>query len=110
MTLSDAPYIEQVPDRTVIRITGADAETFLQGMVTNDLARLSDGAVYTAFLSPQGKYLADFFVLRQDGGLLLDVAEPLAPGLVTTRLDEKPAATPANTAAMPTSGLLPTDL
>jgi len=47
--------------RKVFEITGTEAEHFLQGLVTNDLARLDQGIVYTAMLTPQGKYLADFF-------------------------------------------------
>ena len=53
------------PARLVYRITGADRIDFLQGLVSNDLARLKAGAVYTAFLSPQGKYLADFFLVGE---------------------------------------------
>lgn len=79
---NSAPKIDAISDRTVIRISGSDARDFLQGMVTNDLNRLDDGAVYTAFLSPQGKYLADFFLVPDDGALLLDVATPLAAGLL----------------------------
>jgi folate-binding protein YgfZ len=78
-----APRIEPAGDRTVIRVTGKDARDFLQGMVTNDLARLDSGPVYTALLSPQGKYLADFFVLPGGGDvLLIDVATSLADSLV----------------------------
>ncbi|WP_442970546.1 CAF17-like 4Fe-4S cluster assembly/insertion protein YgfZ [Roseovarius sp. D22-M7] len=69
--------------RKVFEITGSDAESFLQGLVTNDLVRLDQGIVYTAMLTPQGKYLADFFLLRsEDGALLLDVDDSLAGGLL----------------------------
>lgn len=70
--------------RAIIRISGQEPAKFLQGLVSNDLRRLgSDGIVYAALLSPQGKYLADFFVLAQpDGALLVDVAEALAPDLL----------------------------
>lgn len=68
--------------RAIIEVAGRDRESFLQGLVSNDLRRLQDGLVYAALLSPQGKYLADFF-LKEDGGrILLDVAEGLAPGLL----------------------------
>lgn len=77
------PVIEAAPARAVIRVTGRDARDFLQGMVTNDLAKgLEHGLVYAALLSPQGKYLADFFVLAQDDALLLDAPEALAPDLL----------------------------
>ena len=61
------------------QIGGADAEHFLQNLVTNDLKGLKDGLVYAALLTPQGKYLADFFLKREeDGSILLDIAPGLA--------------------------------
>jgi folate-binding protein YgfZ len=68
--------------RRILDITGSEAESFLQGLVTNDLARLDDGLVYAALLTPQGKYIADFFLLRHEGGIWLDVDESLAPALM----------------------------
>ncbi|KNG92734.1 YgfZ/GcvT domain-containing protein [Pseudaestuariivita atlantica] len=70
------------PDpRTVLAVTGPDAVEFLQNLVTNDVTRARDGLVYAALLTPQGKYLADFFVLGTDDGLLLDCAATQAPAL-----------------------------
>ncbi len=68
--------------RSIHQITGSDAHGFLQGLITNDLARLDRGLVYTAMLTPQGKYLADFFVFQRDGVIHIDVAEQIAPGLI----------------------------
>lgn len=68
--------------RVVMKITGADREVFLQGLVTNDVAGLAHGPVYAAILTPQGKYLADFLLVPQPEAILLDVAEPLAEGLL----------------------------
>ena len=67
--------------RRLIRISGADHVTFLQGLITNDMARLKDGLVYAAILTPQGKYLADFFVVPDGDGVLIDVDAELAQGL-----------------------------
>ena len=67
--------------RTVFRITGKDHAGFLQNLVTNDVERARDGLVWTALLTPQGKYLADFFLLGDGEGLLLDVDSGLAAGL-----------------------------
>ena len=47
--------------REIIRITGNDARDFLQGLVTNDVNKIDQGLVYTALLTPQGKFLFDFF-------------------------------------------------
>ena len=68
--------------RAVIEVAGGDRESFLQGLVSNDLGRLRDGLVYAALLTPQGKYLADFFLKADGERILLDVAEGLAPGLL----------------------------
>ena len=62
----------------VFEITGGDRVAFLQGLVTNDLDRLKHGLVYAALLSPQGKYLADFFLVEQGDTILLDIAPGLA--------------------------------
>lgn len=67
--------------RQVFRIGGADREGFLQNLVTNDVSRIADGLVWTALLTPQGKYLADFFLVPDKDAILLDVAEPMAAGL-----------------------------
>jgi len=60
------------PGRAVLAVTGPDRLKFLQGLVTNDLNRLArDGIVYAAMLTPQGKYLCDFFLVAAP-----DVAAP----------------------------------
>lgn len=68
--------------RMIYEITGGDAEQFLQGLITNDIAKLGQGLLYTAILTPQGKYLSDFFLLRQKDAILLDVDAGLTPQLV----------------------------
>ena len=67
--------------RKVLKITGSDRFDFLQNLITNDVTRLKDGLVWTALLTPQGKYLADFFLVPADDAILLDVAENLAKSL-----------------------------
>lgn len=68
--------------RRILRLTGSDTEEFLQNLVTNDVAKLKKGLVYAALLTPQGKYIADFFLKCDGDDILLDVAEPLADDLV----------------------------
>ena len=82
-------------DRAVLRVSGEEARDFLQNLVTNDLDRLDTGPVYAALLSPQGKYLFDFFVVPDGATLLIDVAadraEALARRLSLYRLRAKVA-------------------
>ncbi|MEO1469783.1 MAG: folate-binding protein [Pseudomonadota bacterium] len=81
-------------DRAVLAMTGSAVRTVLQDVVTADVAPLAPGrAVYAALLTPQGKYLFDFFLLdgrgREGAGLaglpedavLVDVAADRAEAL-----------------------------
>lgn len=73
-------------ERRLISVTGPDARSFLQGLVTNDIARVDrNGIAWAAMLTAQGKYLADFFITRWPDGYLLDLPEALADDL-TRRL------------------------
>ncbi len=75
--------IAHLPDRAVIRITGVEALTFLQDLITADVEQLKVGeAAHGGLLTPQGKILFDFFVLAQEDGVLLDCAADTAPGLL----------------------------
>ncbi|MEX0280642.1 MAG: folate-binding protein YgfZ [Arenibacterium sp.] len=67
--------------RRIFRISGADRESFLQGLVTNDIAKLKTGLVYAALLTPQGKYIADFFLKADGESILLDAADAQADDL-----------------------------
>ncbi len=59
--------------RGVLRIAGSQARGFLQGLISNDMERVSpERTLYGALLSPQGKFLYDFFIIEQDGAFLLD--------------------------------------
>lgn len=75
--------IAPLPDRSVVRVTGPDSVTLLQSLVTQDLGLLdTHTAAFAALLSPQGKILFDFFVVRAGDGLLLDVAREKAADLI----------------------------
>ncbi|WP_204113484.1 YgfZ/GcvT domain-containing protein [Shimia biformata] len=69
-------------ERKTFLITGMDAEDFLQGLITNDIKKLDAGMVYAAILTPQGKFLADFFLSRRGDAILMDVDATVADGLV----------------------------
>ena len=75
---------ERADNRALIGLSGADALSFLQGLVTNDLRPLGrgEGIVWAALLTPQGKYLVDFLVVNTGGQLLIDVRDSFAPGLL----------------------------
>jgi tRNA-modifying protein YgfZ len=81
-------------DRAVLSLEGAEAENFLHNLVTTDVLGLAEGlARYAALLTPQGKILFDFFVLKTADGYLLDCAasqlEELVKRLMFYRLRAK---------------------
>lgn len=88
MTAATTNSVTMLEDRGVVSVTGADAEKLLGGLVTNDMALLDaasgDGApaIYAALLSPQGKILFDFLIVRTADGYLLETARAKAGELV----------------------------
>ena len=78
--MSDPTQGEAAPDRRIVTLEGKDTMTFLQGLTTNDMLPLSrgPGIVWTGLLTPQGKYLADFFVINTGEAMLLDLPAVIA--------------------------------
>jgi hypothetical protein len=75
--MTDNPRFAILEDRGILAVSGSDRTDFLQGLVSNDIGKVAPGhAVYAALLTPQGKYLHDFFVSEATGEgadmLLLD--------------------------------------
>ena len=59
-----------------LEIRGEDCAEFLQGLITNDIHKCQkDNPIYSCLLSPQGKFLADFFIAKQPYGYLLEIHE-----------------------------------
>ena len=68
--------------RKVFRFSGTDARKFLQNLITNDVNRLDTGPVYSALLTPQGKFIADFFLIPDGNDILMDVDADAAATLI----------------------------
>jgi len=67
------PKLVRLEGRGVLAVSGEDRVAFLQGLVSNDVERVApDRAVYSAFLTPQGKFLLDFFITSDGDRLLLE--------------------------------------
>ncbi|HEX7665198.1 MAG TPA: glycine cleavage T C-terminal barrel domain-containing protein, partial [Polyangiaceae bacterium] len=65
-------HVVRLADRAVLRVTGEDRLTWLNGVVTCDIAKLGEGAAqYGLAVSPKGRVLADFWVVRTKDALLL---------------------------------------
>ena len=70
-------------DRRVLAVSGPDRASWLQGLLTNDVASLGEGdSRYAAYLTPQGRMISDMNVVAQGNRLLLDVPAPLAATLL----------------------------
>jgi tRNA-modifying protein YgfZ len=71
---------EAASDRTVLSLAGKDVLPFLQGLVSNDVLPLgkAPGIVWAALLTPQGKYLADFFIISTANEILIDIKSSIA--------------------------------
>ena len=67
-----------IKNRTILKITGIDAQSFLQNLLPIDLLTLSPKKIYPcALLTPQGKIAFDFLIALNDNGFLIDIAEYL---------------------------------
>lgn len=87
-------HLAALHGRGVIAVEGEGRVSFLQGLVSNDVTQAVPGrAVWAAFLTPQGKYLADFFIIADGDRLLLDCeagqVEMLVARVSRFRLREK---------------------
>ncbi|MEO0544568.1 MAG: folate-binding protein [Pseudomonadota bacterium] len=73
-----------LPDRTLITVSGNDAEHLLQNVITCDLDSLTDGSARPgALLTPQGKILFDFLIARStSGGLTIDISADQAAAFI----------------------------
>jgi tRNA-modifying protein YgfZ len=71
--------VSNLPNRSLIRISGAEAAHFLHNLVTADIEGLGAGELYPgALLTPQGKILFDFLVSRDGEGFVLDCVPGIA--------------------------------
>lgn len=83
-------YYTLLADRAVIRVSGPDRVSFLQGLVSNNIETITaNTSGYGALLTPQGKFLFDFFVYQQDEESLLIECERGEDGARAAELFKK---------------------
>jgi len=76
--------IALLPDRGVVSVRGEDAAKLLQGIITNDMGLLeTQPALHAGLLTPQGKILFEFFVVRTPDGFLLDTSRDQTQALAS---------------------------
>ena len=76
-------WVAALAPRDAVRVTGADAATYLQGQISQDVEAVAPGAsAWSLVLAPQGKVDAWFRLTRRDDGFVLDVDAGFGPALV----------------------------
>ncbi len=64
-------------DRAILYINGEDATEFLQNLISNDIKKVSDtNSCFSSLLTPQGKFLYEFIIVKHKSGYLLDCEKP----------------------------------
>lgn len=73
-----------LPHRAIVRVSDDDRTAFLQNLVSNDMTRVQAGeAVWAALLTPQGKFLHEFFAVAHHGSVLLECERARRDDLIT---------------------------
>ena len=71
-------------DRGLISISGKDARDYLQNIITNDIDKVSKtNSIFSGLLSPQGKYLFEFFIIKSSNGYYLDCESKIIEDLLS---------------------------
>ena len=69
-------------DRAIIYINGEDAKNFLQNLISNDINKVNETSTcFTSLLTPQGKFLFEFMIIKHKSGYLIDCEKSQADGL-----------------------------
>ena len=69
-------------DRAILYLNGKDTKNFLQNLISNDINKVSDSfSCFTSLLSPQGKFLYEFIIIKHKSGYLIDCEKSQADGL-----------------------------
>ena len=69
-------------DRAILYINGEDAKNFLQNLISNDINKVNETSTcFTSLLTPQGKFLFEFIIIKHKSGYLIDCEKSQADGL-----------------------------
>ena len=69
-------------DRAILYVNGDDANDFLQNIITNNINKVSnENSCFTSLLTPQGKFLYEFIIVKHKNGFFIDCEKPQVDGL-----------------------------
>ena len=78
--MNNSVYI--LEDRAIIYVTGSDAKDFLQNLVSNDINKVTENSsCFASLLTPQGKFLYEFIIIKHKSGFLIDCEKSQVDGL-----------------------------
>ena len=70
-------------DRAILYLNGEDTKDFLQNLISNDINKINEKkSCFTSLLSPQGKFLYEFIIIRHKSGYIIDCEKSQADGLL----------------------------
>ncbi len=70
-------------DRGLISISGEDSYEYLQNIITNDIKKVNEqNSIFSALLTPQGKYLCEFFIMKSKNGYFLEFDKEFSKDLI----------------------------
>ena len=69
-------------DRAILYLNGEDTKEFLQNLISNNINKVSEeNSCFTSLLTPQGKFLYEFIIVKHKNGFLIDCEKSQADGL-----------------------------
>ena len=79
--MNNSVYI--LEDRALLYVSGEDSQNFLQNLITNDVNQVNDNTCcFASLLTPQGKFLYEFFIIKHKLGYFLDCEKAQAENLL----------------------------
>ena len=79
--MNNSVYI--LEDRALLYVSGEDSQNFLQNLITNDVNQVNDNtSCFASLLTPQGKFLYEFFIIKHKLGYFLDCEKAQAENLL----------------------------
>ncbi len=87
-------FVFILEDRSILYINGPDSKEFLQNLITNDINKVNDeNSCYASLLTPQGKFLYEFIIVKHKNGYFFDcekiIAEELYNKMISYKLRSK---------------------
>ena len=72
-------------DRAILYVNGEDVKEFLQNLISNDINKVNDkNSCFTSLLTPQGKFLYEFIIVKHKSGFFIDCEKAQVDGYLNS--------------------------